>query len=151
MKACNQCGKCCIQYSNGGLVATSSEIEHWTTHYPEIAEYTHAGNIWVDPKTKQSLVRCPWLKEIPQSSFSKMTVSDHLESSITGSGLTGSKKRYSCSIYLQRPDDCRHYPVTIDEMIRDECEMIEISDLKRPRLAQRKLDKLMADSRPATR
>ncbi len=34
-------------------------------------------------------------------------------------------------------------------MVRDECEMIEAVDLLRPKMAQRKLDKLMADSRPA--
>ncbi|HHJ18661.1 MAG TPA: YkgJ family cysteine cluster protein, partial [Gammaproteobacteria bacterium] len=27
MKECNQCGKCCIKYSDGGLSASSSEIE----------------------------------------------------------------------------------------------------------------------------
>lgn len=130
MKACNQCGKCCIQYSDGGLVATSFEIENWKVNHPEIADYVDAGKIWIDPKTKQQLVRCPWLKEIPQSSFSKQI-------------------KYSCSIYLQRPDDCRHYPVTIDEMVRDGCEMIETKDLLRPKQAQRQLDKLMEDSRPA--
>ncbi|MGO2562932.1 MAG: YkgJ family cysteine cluster protein, partial [Pseudoalteromonas nigrifaciens] len=53
------------------------------------------------------------------------------------------------SIYLDRPEDCRHYPSLIAEMIRDECEMIEITDLSQPIKAQIKLDFIMRDSRPA--
>jgi hypothetical protein len=34
-------------------------------------------------------------------------------------------------------------------MIRDDCEMLEVSDLKNENKAQNELDKLMADSRPA--
>jgi hypothetical protein len=34
-------------------------------------------------------------------------------------------------------------------MVRDECEMIEVKDLLNPKAAQKKLDILMADSRPA--
>lgn len=34
-------------------------------------------------------------------------------------------------------------------MIRDECEMIEVVDLSNHKYAQKKLDILMADSRPS--
>ena len=54
---------------------------------------------------------------------------------------------YTCSIYLDRPEDCRHYPSLISEMISDECEMIEAIDLKNQTKAQTKLDILMIDSR----
>jgi Fe-S-cluster containining protein len=124
MKACNQCGKCCIHYSDGGLSATADEIENWKAFKPEIYQYVKEGNIWMDPESGAQLKRCPFLQE-------------------------NSNKKYTCSIYLDRPDDCRHYPVTISEMIRDECEMIEVVDLQRPKFAQIKLDKLMADSRPS--
>ena len=33
-------------------------------------------------------------------------------------------------------------------MIRDECEMIEVTDIQKPKQAQIKLDFLMQDSRP---
>jgi len=125
MRECTQCGKCCIQYADGGLVATAAEIERWQQSKPEIYSYVHDGQIWMDPDTGTRLKHCPWLKQ-------------DLES-----------KKYSCSIYLDRPEDCRHYPVTIAEMIRDGCEMIEAKDLFRPKMAQRKLDMLMADSRPS--
>ena len=68
--------------------------------------------------------RCPWLQQLPN------------------------QNKYSCSIYHDRPDDCRYYPVDIAEMIKDECEMLEPSDLTNPKKAQRTLDNLMADSRP---
>ncbi|HCH70582.1 MAG TPA: zinc/iron-chelating domain-containing protein, partial [Colwellia sp.] len=42
-----------------------------------------------------------------------------------------------------RPEDCRHYPSLIAEMIRDECEMIESIDLEQTKKAQIKLDELM--------
>jgi len=38
--------------------------------------------------------------------------------------------------------------VTVDEMVRDDCEMLEARDLANPKQAQRTLDNLMADSRP---
>ncbi len=33
-------------------------------------------------------------------------------------------------------------------MVRDECEMIEVIDLKKPQKSQKILDRMMADSRP---
>jgi len=55
---------------------------------------------------------------------------------------------YICRIYYDRPDDCRYYPVDIEQMLRDGCEMLEARDLAKPKQAQRTLDVLMADSRP---
>ena len=124
MKNCNQCGKCCIKYSDGGLVATAEEIEGWELFQPHIADYVQGQQIWMDPKSGKQLTYCPWLQKEPSS------------------------QKYTCAIYYDRPDDCRHYPVTIEQMVNDECEMIEVKDLLKPKQAQRKLDQLMADSRP---
>jgi len=126
LKECNQCGKCCINYSNGGLSATAEEIQWWETFRPDIYSFVGAGKIWVDPASGEQLERCPWLQKSP------------------------GQDKYTCSIYHDRPDDCKHYPVTIEQMVKDECEMLELRDLKRPKAAQAALDKLMADSRPAT-
>jgi len=38
--------------------------------------------------------------------------------------------------------------VTIEQMIADDCEMLEVKDLRNPKQAQKDLDKLMVDSRP---
>lgn len=127
MKPCTQCGKCCIQYSDGGLSVTQDEINAWELFRPDIAEYVQQGEIWFDPRTKQRFSRCPWLQEAQDN---ERTI-------------------YSCSIYFDRPNDCRYYPVSISEMVRDECEMIELKDLKNIKKAQTELDKLMEDSRPA--
>ena len=80
----------------------------------------------MDPETGRQLTLCPWLRQVP------------------------GQQKYTCDIYFDRPDDCKHYPVTIEQMINDDCEMIEVQDLQNPKLAQKKLDKLMIDSRPAT-
>lgn len=129
MKDCNQCGKCCIKYGDGDLSATQEEIDLWEIFNPEVFKFVKNNKIWFDPETGASLNRCPFLgiapKENPQA-----------------------KNLYTCSIYLNRPEDCRHYPSLISEMVRDECEMIEVKDLENPKKSQIKLDSLMKDSRP---
>ncbi len=124
MKDCKSCGKCCIKYGDGGLSATAFEIEFWETFRPDIYRYVKAGEIWVSPDTGKPLERCPWLSKVPN------------------------EERYLCDIYNDRPDDCKHYPVSVEEMIRDKCEMIEVQDLTQPKAAQKALDSLMVDSRP---
>ena len=124
VKSCNQCGRCCQLYADGGLTATASEIEWWQTFRPDIARYVADGKIWMSPVSGEQLAHCPWLQKLPN------------------------QEKYTCSIYHDRPDDCKHYPVTIAEMVRDECEMLELRDLTEPRQAQKTLDALMVDSRP---
>ena len=123
MKPCNQCGKCCINYSDGGLSASADEISWWETFRPEIHSYVADGKIWMDPETGKQLTRCPWLQAIPDN-------------------------KWGCAIYHDRPDDCRYYPVEIAQMIEDECEMLELRDVTDMQTAQKKLDLLMSDSRP---
>jgi Fe-S-cluster containining protein len=129
VKECTQCGKCCLLYSDGGLSASAEEIEAWETFNPAIAEYVVDGKIWMDPKTGEQLTRCPWLELLPAHS-------------------SGSPDTYGCGIYQDRPEDCRHYPTSIAEMVRDGCEMIEVRDLNAPAQAQKTLDAMMSDSRP---
>ena len=124
MKDCNSCGKCSVKYSDGGLSATDQEVDFWDAFRPEIAPYINAGEIWMDPESGQQLKRCPWLSQDPVNN------------------------KYLCSIYNDRPEDCMHYPVTVTQMVEDECQMLEVRDLRNPDQAQRDLDKLMIDSRP---
>ena len=132
MKDCNQCGKCCIKYGDGGLSATLDEIGLWEIFHPHIYKYVRNGNIWHSPETGDQLTYCPFLEKTPSQ------------------GGSPREEKYTCSIYLDRPEDCRHYPTSISEMIRDECEMIEVIDLENPNRAQIELDRLMRDSRPAS-
>ena len=124
MKPCTQCGKCCINYSDGGLTASQNDLNFWEAHRPGIYQYVKNDEIWFDPDTHQPLSLCPFLNK-----------TDH--------------NLYTCDIYHDRPEECRCYPVTIDQMIQDECEMLESRDLKNTKRAQIKLDILMEDSRPA--
>jgi len=123
VKECNKCGKCCINYSNGGLSASKSEIESWLNTRPDISRYVNEGKIWMDPDTGKQLELCPWLKKMPN------------------------ENKYTCDIYYDRPDDCKFYPVNIEDMIKDECEMLEAGDISNLRQAQKTLDELMADNR----
>ncbi len=131
MKDCNQCGKCCIKYGGEDLAATKEEIDLWEIFNPDIFKYVINNEIWFDPETRQRLTSCPFLDIAPKKS--------PLDPNM-----------YTCSIYLDRPEDCRHYPSLIAEMIRDECEMIEVIDLADSKKAQVKLDILMEGSRPAS-
>jgi Fe-S-cluster containining protein len=129
MKDCNQCGKCCIKYGDGALSATKEEIDLWEIFNPDIFKYVKKDEIWFDPESGAKLRTCPFLEISPQQN-----------------PLV--QKKYTCSIYTDRPEDCRHYPSLIPEMIRDECEMIEAIDVDNPKKAQITLDILMRDSRP---
>jgi len=129
MKDCNQCGKCCIKYGDGALSATKEEIDLWEIFNPDIFKFVKKNEIWFDPASGSRLRTCPFLEISPQTH-------------------PLAQKKYTCSIYADRPEDCRHYPSLIPEMIRDECEMIEVMDLENIKKAQIKLDLLMQDSRP---
>lgn len=128
MKDCNQCGKCCIKYGSGGLSASQQEIDLWEVFNPEVYRYVKNNEIWFHPETGTSLEVYPFLEIAPPTSAS-------------------SKPKYNCSIYFNRPEDCRLYPSLVTEIIRDECEMIELQDITQPEKAQKQLDKRMADSR----
>lgn len=116
MKACNSCGKCCIKYSHGDLSASTEDFAHWENSRPDIQAYVKNNKIWFDPNSEELLELCPWLRleETPSNN----------------------QKRYSCAIYYDRPEDCRVYPTTIADMIKDECEMLEKSDLNDLKQAQ---------------
>ncbi len=73
----------------------------------------------MDPSRGERLRVCPWLRKLE------------------------GKEIYTCDIYFDRPDDCRQYPTTITDMIKDECEMIELKDLTDTNRAQQQLNQLM--------
>lgn len=106
---------------------TADEVEYWEIFRPHISNFVSEGKIWIDPDTGKQLKRCPWLKQLP------------------------GEEKYICDIYFDRPDDCKHYPVTIEQMIKDECEMLEPRDLADPAQGQSDLDLLMIDCRPSVK
>ncbi|MBQ4832362.1 YkgJ family cysteine cluster protein [Pseudoalteromonas sp. MMG010] len=132
MKECNQCGKCCTKYGGEDLDVSEEEIALWELFNPDIYAYVKNQQIWFDPDTGVKLTQCPFLTLIEKKS-------------------ANDKDKYICDIYLDRPDDCKHYPSLITEMIRDECEMIEPCDIEHQFKAQKKLDIIMIDSRHSKR
>lgn len=58
----------------------------------------------MDPLTGEQIDLCPWLRRAPD------------------------QVHYSCAIYFDRPQDCRIYPATVADMIKDDCEMLEPGD-----------------------
>lgn len=82
----------------------------WETQRPEVLNYTDMlGDLWISPVTGEEMNRCPWLRKLPR------------------------KEKYKCRIHEVRPDVCRAYPVDIDQMVSDGCEMLEDGDLDKPR------------------
>lgn len=112
MRPCNQCGKCCLKYSNGsGLRSASLEdVSTWMKYAPEVLEYAPAPlfDLWISPVTGEEMLRCPWLRKLPR------------------------KNKYKCRIHEVKPDVCFNYPVDIEQMIGDGCEMLEPGDLDKP-------------------
>ena len=121
MKACNSCGKCCVKYSNGQLSASKEDIELWESFRPDVAQFVVDGEIWYSPSSKQLLELCPWLNKDPRSG------------------------QFLCDIYLDRPEDCRAYPMTLSDMLKDACEMLEPADLLDLKQAQVTLTEIMAN------
>ena len=108
------------------MSASQAEIDYWQEHRPDIYRYVSNGEIWADPDSGVVLERCPFLY------------------------TDAAGRKLLCKIYNQRPDDCRFYPSTVDEMVSDGCEMIELKDLRNPRRAKKDLEELMSDSRFST-
>ena len=107
MQDCNSCGKCCVKYSNGDLSASDQDIDMWKLFKPDIAAYVKKGLIWFSPKSGKQLSLCPFLRE-------------------TENPKEPTKIHYTCDIYYDRPEDCRFYPVTVKQMINDECVMTNV-------------------------
>lgn len=113
VQPCNQCGKCCLKYSAGSGLgsATEEELELWRENRPDILDYTDESlpDLWISPRTGEETNRCPWLRKLPL------------------------KEKYKCRIHDLRPNTCHYYPINIDQMIRDGCEMLEDGDLEKSR------------------
>jgi Fe-S-cluster containining protein len=110
MKPCNFCGKCCKFGEGAGLgSATRNDIIKWRKYRPDILNYSPppSHDLWVSPVTGEETYRCPWLRKLPM------------------------KASFICRIHEFRPEVCHHYPVNIEQMISDQCEMLEPGDAEK--------------------
>lgn len=83
---CLCCGECCESFG-GHLHASTSDLERWRREGREdlLTRVNRLGWIWVDPETKETLERCPFIVKI-------------------------SEQQSICSIQETKPDICRAYP-----------------------------------------
>lgn len=130
MKPCNGCGKCCFKYGATQIPeAYDTDLENWRAFRPDLLNYIGselAPDLWFHPVTGREFDerdRCPWLRKRP------------------------GRDQYRCRIYSVRPEPCAGYPVDVDQMIRDGCEMLEEGDLeKAPEALERELRLLKAEA-----
>jgi Fe-S-cluster containining protein len=120
MRPCTQCGKCCEKYGAGSGLGSATEADLERLDYrPDVLRYISLGDLWISPVTGEETRRCPWLRKLPN------------------------QDKFKCRIHDVRPDVCRNYPVDVEQMIRDGCEMLEEADLTKPRAQlQRELKRL---------
>ena len=76
----------------------------------------------MDPNTGEQIELCPWLRREPN------------------------QIQFSCAIYFDRPEDCRVYPATVSDMIKDECEMLEAHDHRNLSRAEDELKTKFSDT-----
>jgi Fe-S-cluster containining protein len=109
LRACNQCGKCCLKYNGDDWLgsATEADMLFWLMRRPEVLDYVDGilHSLWTSPVTGEKMQRCPWLRKLPR------------------------QEKYTCRIHNVRPEVCRDYPIDVDQMISLDCEMLEAGDL----------------------
>jgi Fe-S-cluster containining protein len=114
MRACTQCGKCCLKYEGNNWLgsATEADLLGWLIDRKEVLDYVDGSGheLWISPVTGEKEQSCPWLQK-----------------------LSGQEK-YTCEIHDVRPEVCRDYPIDIDQMIDLDCEMLEAGDLDKPHI-----------------
>lgn len=104
--ACTRCGKCCLNESYMlTLTASAKDVSRWQREgRDDILRYVaQVGpgfyDLWVDDGVE--LARCPFLRKDRGAAT------------------------YRCKIHETRPETCRRYPVDYEQMIVDECEIID--------------------------
>ncbi len=91
-------------------MASEKDLDVWTLEKPEVLNYIYSEDMpdmWLSPITGDELHRCPWLKKYPN------------------------RGQYYCRINEVRPGVCRNYPVNVEQMISDGCEMLEPEDINK--------------------
>ena len=109
---CIQCGNCCLNLNDAiSVCATEEDIQLWRTEGREdILEWVSfitaggqfiAADIWINPKTGEEAIRCPWLRKIPN------------------------KSKYICRIQDLKPKHCREYPQSKEHAEETGCKVFE--------------------------
>ena len=105
---CKQCGNCCLHLTGAINVCVSEEdLQVWRDNLRfDILEWVdaiHLGedqyvyDIWINPKTGDAVIRCPWLRKLPK------------------------QDKYICRINEFKPEHCRNYPLSIEHAEKTGC------------------------------
>ena len=109
---CKQCGHCCLHLEAAHTTISASDnalwelegredILAWTDPICDDSGKVLAYDIWINPKTGEDVVRCPWLRKLPK------------------------KEKYICRIYDMRPRFCREYPESKEHAEGTGCKGLE--------------------------
>ncbi|WP_319575168.1 YkgJ family cysteine cluster protein [uncultured Desulfobacter sp.] len=89
---CVQCGHCCINLSDAYQTSVPDfDVSRWQYEKRyDILEWVDSfaglNDVWISPKTHDSVDRCPWLRKLP------------------------GKDKYTCRIHETKPIHCRDFP-----------------------------------------
>jgi Fe-S-cluster containining protein len=94
---CKQCGNCCLNLSDSFQTRVPDDdvqmwkqesrwdILEWVDSIPMVENH-YVHDIWISPVTRDNVVRCPWLRKLPN------------------------QDKYICRIHDVKPTHCRKYP-----------------------------------------
>jgi Fe-S-cluster containining protein len=94
---CKRCGHCCLDLEAAHTTVSAADNRLWELEGREdILAWTDpvcddngrilAYEIWINPKTGEDVVRCPWLRKLPK------------------------EEKYICRIHDVKPRFCREFP-----------------------------------------
>ena len=93
---CKRCGNCCL-YASFNEVEEADirlwekndriDILEWVRRKP-IGDGEYAYEVWIDPRTRHEVDRCPWLRKLPHNG------------------------QYVCKIHNLKPTICRYFPAS---------------------------------------
>jgi len=100
---CVQCGHCCLDLSDAYQTSVpDDDVLRWERENRyDILEWVDTflglNDIWVSPKTREPVDRCPWLRKLPK------------------------KDKYICRIHETKPEHCRKFPKSKRHAIKNGC------------------------------
>ncbi len=113
---CKQCGNCCLNLSGAeSTCASEADVRMWEAAGRDdilawvdpirLGDQLIAYDIWVNPRTGDDVVRCPWLQKVRGS------------------------QTYICQIHDLKPEHCRNYPISREHAELTGCPGFEQADV----------------------
>jgi Fe-S-cluster containining protein len=100
---CIQCGHCCLNLSDAYQTSVpESDIKRWKREQrfdilEWVGPFEGMDEIWISPKTGEYVIRCPWLRKLPN------------------------QEKYICRIHETKPKKCRNFPKSKRHALDNDC------------------------------